>query len=104
MPGRGSAPRGWPSQALARTRQVCKKWEAAAAGAAPLGARVVLLRMGIVLDRGGGALAKMAPVFQACGGPGGVLPHARTCGVLVPLSHARTRGLLLVSHARTCGV
>ena len=50
---------------------VCREWEAAAAPAAEeLGARLVVLRMGIVLDRGGGALAKMAPVFQIfAGGP-----------------------------------
>ncbi len=50
--------------------QVCRDWEAAAAPATELGARLVVLRMGIVLDRGGGALAKMAPVFQMfAGGP-----------------------------------
>ena len=49
---------------------VCRDWEAAAAAATPLGTRVVVLRMGIVLDRGGGALASMAPVFQIfAGGP-----------------------------------
>jgi uncharacterized protein (TIGR01777 family) len=50
--------------------KVCREWEAAAAPAASLGARVVVLRMGIVLDKGGGALASMAPVFQLfAGGP-----------------------------------
>ena len=50
--------------------EVCRDWEAAAMPAAALGARVVVLRMGIVLDKGGGALASMAPVFQAfAGGP-----------------------------------
>ena len=49
---------------------VCRDWEAAAAAATPLGTRIVVLRMGIVLDRGGGALASMAPVFQIfAGGP-----------------------------------
>jgi len=38
--------------------QVCRKWEAAADGAA--GARVVKLRLGVVLARDGGALPKMA--------------------------------------------
>jgi len=48
---------------------VCRRWEAAAA-AAPAGVRCVVLRLGLVLDSGGGALAKMAPVFQAfAGGP-----------------------------------
>ena len=49
---------------------VCRDWEAAAAPAAALGTRLVVLRMGIVLDKGGGALASMAPVFQVfAGGP-----------------------------------
>lgn len=50
--------------------EVCREWEAAAAPATTLGSRLVVLRMGIVLDKGGGALASMAPVFQAfAGGP-----------------------------------
>lgn len=49
---------------------VCKQWEKAALGAEELGVRVVVVRLGIVLDRGGGALAKMAPVFELfAGGP-----------------------------------
>lgn len=48
---------------------VCRRWEAAAAGV-PSGVRCVVLRFGIVLGLGGGALAKMAPVFQSfIGGP-----------------------------------
>lgn len=49
---------------------VCREWEAAAAGASALGTRLVILRMGIVLDKGGGALASVAPAFQIfAGGP-----------------------------------
>ena len=45
-------------------------WEAAALRARELGARVVCVRTGIVLDRQGGALAKMLPPFRAgVGGP-----------------------------------
>lgn len=48
---------------------LAKEWEAAAGEAATV-ARVVLLRTGIVLDRRGGALAKMLPPFQMfVGGP-----------------------------------
>jgi len=39
-------------------------WELAAKGAEDLGARVVLLRFGIVLGRSGGALGKMTPAFK----------------------------------------
>jgi len=48
---------------------LCRKWEAAASSAKVHGARVVLLRTGIVLAREGGALPKLAqPVrlFSGC--------------------------------------
>jgi uncharacterized protein (TIGR01777 family) len=46
--------------------EVCQSWEAAARPAESLGARVVLLRTGLVLSPNGGALAKLAPLFRAC--------------------------------------
>jgi uncharacterized protein (TIGR01777 family) len=50
--------------------KLCVDWEAAARALEPLGTRVVLLRTGIVLGAGGGALAKMLPPFKAfAGGP-----------------------------------
>ncbi len=50
--------------------EVCVQWEAAAREASTLGVRVAVLRTGVVLDRNGGALAKMLPPFQAgIGGP-----------------------------------
>ena len=45
--------------------EVCRAWEDAAAAAEPLGVRTVAVRIGIVLDRGGGALARMLPAFRA---------------------------------------
>jgi uncharacterized protein len=45
---------------------VCRGWEAAALGAESFGARVVLLRTGLVLSPNGGALQKLVPVFRAC--------------------------------------
>jgi uncharacterized protein (TIGR01777 family) len=47
---------------------VCREWEAAAAPAEALGVRLVVLRSGIVLGPGGGALAKMVPAFSAFAG------------------------------------
>jgi len=45
-------------------------WEAAARAFEPLGTRVAMLRTGVVLGAGGGALAKMLPPFKAfAGGP-----------------------------------
>jgi uncharacterized protein (TIGR01777 family) len=49
---------------------VCAEWEAEAQQAADLGMRVVTVRTGVVLDGGGGALAKMLPPFRlGVGGP-----------------------------------
>ena len=50
----------------------CMDWERAAQNAEPLGVRVVLLRIGLVLDKEGGALARMLKPFKLCiGGPTG---------------------------------
>lgn len=49
---------------------VCVAWEREAQVASELGARVVLVRTGIVLDPGGGALETMLPFFKlGLGGP-----------------------------------
>jgi uncharacterized protein len=46
------------------THELCAAWEREAEQAVALGLRVCLMRIGVVLDRGGGALAKMLPAFQ----------------------------------------
>jgi uncharacterized protein (TIGR01777 family) len=49
---------------------VCVAWERAADGARPLGARVAMLRLGVILGRDGGALPLMAQPFRLfAGGP-----------------------------------
>lgn len=48
--------------------KVCQEWEAAADPAREAGIRVVHLRIGVVLDRAGGALAKMYWPFWFGGG------------------------------------
>jgi len=55
--------------------EICQAWEAAAEPARRAGIRVVHLRLGIVLARHGGALAKMLPAFRL--GLGGRLGSGR---------------------------
>lgn len=43
---------------------VCKQWEAAAEPARRAGIRVIHMRLGVVLDKTGGALQKMLPIFR----------------------------------------
>ena len=51
---------------------VCRDWEAEAEKAKETGARVVTARFGIVLDKSGGSLAKLLPLFRlGLGGPVG---------------------------------
>ncbi len=54
---------------------VCRRWEAAVAPAIEAGARCVCLRIGVVLSRHGGALAKMLTPFRF--GLGGVVGDGR---------------------------
>ena len=50
--------------------EVCVVWEREAFRAADHGLRVVTVRTGVLLDQGGGALAKMLPFFKlGVGGP-----------------------------------
>jgi uncharacterized protein (TIGR01777 family) len=51
--------------------ELCRSWEQEAARAAPLGLRVVSMRIGVVLAREGGALPRMLPPFRL--GLGGAL-------------------------------
>ncbi|MGV8960472.1 MAG: TIGR01777 family oxidoreductase [Stenotrophomonas sp.] len=52
--------------------QLCRDWEAEAIKAETLGVRTCRVRTGVVLERDGGALAKMLPPFRlGAGGPMG---------------------------------
>ena len=66
--------------------RVCREWEAATQPAQAAGVRVVNLRLGMVLDRRGGALAKMLPAFKM--GLGGVLGSGRQWGRWIALADA----------------
>ncbi|MDF2446387.1 MAG: NAD-dependent epimerase/dehydratase [Moraxellaceae bacterium] len=57
------------------THELCDAWERAARGAATLGTRLCLLRIGVVLARDGGMLKRLLPVFRA--GLGGRIASGR---------------------------
>ncbi len=57
------------------THELCAAWEREAERATGLGVRVCRARIGVVLDRDGGALAKMLPAFRM--GAGGRLGTGR---------------------------
>ena len=63
--------------------RVCVAWEREAQAAEELGVRVVRVRTGVVLDKGGGALGRMLPFFKA--GVGGPVAGGRQ---LMPWVHA----------------
>ncbi len=55
--------------------EVCQEWEAAALTAEELGVRVVTIRIGLVLGKEGGAMARMLPIFKL--GAGGNLGNGK---------------------------
>lgn len=78
---------------------VCRQWEEASAGARELGMRVVNPRIGIVLGRDGGALAKMLTPFKL--GVGGRLASGRQW---MPWIHIDDLVGLLLHAARTANL
>jgi uncharacterized protein (TIGR01777 family) len=55
--------------------ELCRDWEAAASPAVEAGVRLVLPRLGVVLSREGGALARLLPIFRL--GLGGRVGNGR---------------------------
>jgi uncharacterized protein len=83
--------------------QICVAWEKSARAAEGAGVRVVLVRIGVVLDREGGALPQLLKPFKLfAGGPAGSgrqwmpwIHHADLVGlILLALDSAEARGPL----------
>jgi uncharacterized protein (TIGR01777 family) len=81
--------------------ELCKQWEAGARAVESSGVRCAIVRVGVVLDRHGGALAKLLPPFKLCaGGPVGSgrqwlswIHHEDMVGVLLlALDNPEARG------------
>jgi uncharacterized protein (TIGR01777 family) len=78
---------------------VCVQWEREALEAVNLGVRVAMVRIGIVLGSGGGALQKMLPAFKA--GVGGKLGSGRQW---MPWIHLKDLVNLFLFAAATAGL
>ena len=91
-----------PTDRQAFIADVARQWQAATEPAAAAGARVVVLRTGVVLDRTGGALRSMLPAFKVgLGGPFGTGQQRFATITLTDWIAATTR---LSSDGRSSGV
>jgi len=81
---------------------VCSEWERQAFAATESGLRVVAIRVGIVLGKGGGALAKMLPLFRL--GVGGRLGSGRQWMSWIHLDDLVGLFMAAVERADVCGV
>ena len=81
---------------------VCRAWEAEAQAAEREGVRVAILRLGVVLAKEGGALAKMLPVFRP--GMGGKIGSGKQWMSWVSLDDAVAGLRWAVEEGRAAGV
>ncbi len=81
--------------------QVCKAWEEAALAGQRYGLRVCLMRIGIVLGQGGGALAKMLPAFKL--GLGGPIGSGRQWFPWIHIKDMVGAAIFLVENKGFCG-
>jgi hypothetical protein len=80
---------------------VCQAWEAATAPASEAGIRVAMLRTGIVLGSGGGALGAMLPIFKL--GLGGKIGSGTQWWSWIDLEDEVGAILHLVDHDQASG-
>ncbi len=76
--------------------QLCRDWEAATQPAKDAGIRVIHARIGVVLSKHGGALAKMLPPFRM--GLGGVVGNGHQYMSYISLSELTSVVEHLISH------
>ncbi|HNW60308.1 MAG TPA: TIGR01777 family oxidoreductase [bacterium] len=81
--------------------EVCAAWEAAAAPARAAGIPVVHPRFGIILDRDGGALARLLPLLRL--GLGGKLGNGRQYWSWVAMADVHRALTFLLEHPVTSG-
>ncbi|KAA0120708.1 TIGR01777 family oxidoreductase [Mycolicibacterium sp. P9-22] len=81
--------------------QLCVDWEAATAAASDTGARVVLLRTGLVLSPGGGMLNRLRPLFGL--GLGARLGDGRQYLPWISLEDQVRAILFAISHSELAG-
>lgn len=80
---------------------VCREWEAATNPAEERGIRVVHPRFGIVLNKSGGALARMLPIFRK--GAGGKLGSGKQMMSWIALEEIYPAILHIVAHEAISG-
>lgn len=90
-----------PTDGRSFMAEVTRSWEAATAPAREAGARVVVLRTGVVLDRRGGALKLMLPVFRL--GAGGAIGDGRQHFATISLQDWLAAATWLAMNEETSG-
>jgi hypothetical protein len=81
--------------------RLAQDWEGEAQAAAEKGARVVVMRLGVVLGPGGGAMAQMIPAFKAF--VGGPLGSGRQWFPWIHLDDLLAAVLFLIEHSELSG-
>lgn len=81
--------------------RLAKEWEGEALAAAEKGVRVVVMRLGVVLGLGGGAMAQMIPAFKAF--VGGPLGSGRQWFPWIHLHDLLAAMLFLIEHPELSG-
>jgi uncharacterized protein len=101
----GEAPEGDAPETARQGRDflaaLCGQWEREALAAEPLGLRVVLARLGVVLGRGGGALARLEFPFKL--GLGGRLGSGRQPFPWIHVDDAVGAILFALRHEKLAG-